>query len=201
MIRTLNDAILFLEAEASAANEIGEHIRLKTPGLSDQQARALVEALPAIPASYVSVARSIKLNGAAIGYFSLGPWIGRTSPVESLAAAQGDATNPFFERLRHEGLIEVGSIDGDPILVGTVRSPEFKDGEVLVLSHESPSGPLHRIAKSFEQLVVLATNLEKLSSHGCNQDSAARFVDVLSALEDDPERRAWWQRHAAMVLE
>ena len=194
MIGTILELVDFFEAQAVADPELAEELRFEQPGLNKADQGRLRAELPLLPENYLAVARRISLSGKSIGYIRLTP-PGRGDVVSVLIDANQSSTNPFLDRLREEQVIEVGSVEGYPLVLAPAG------GEVHLLIHDQPGLSLRPVASSFEKLVLLAGNLEQATfSHEEPDEALDEFEKVLALLEPNPAAREWWSEYAAMYL-
>jgi len=194
VIQSLQELIEFFEAQAVAEPELADDLRLDRPGLGDADEARLRAELPLLPDSYFEVARRVDLSGKSIGYIRLTP-PNRGDVVSALIDANKTPANPFLDRLRSEQVTEVGSVEGDPLVLGPAGD------EVRLLIHDRPALSLRRVASSFEILVLLAGNLEQamLSSEELSE-AGSEFEKVITSLEPNPEAREWWSEYSEMYL-
>jgi hypothetical protein len=194
VIGSIQELVDFFEAQAVADPELSDELRIEQPGIGQADQARLRAALPLLPDSYLEVAIRISLSGRSIGYIRLTP-PGGGGIVSVLIEANQSSANPFLDRLKEEQVIEVGSVEGDPLVV----APGV--GEVYLLIHDDPGMPLRPIASSFENLVLLAGNLEQaMFSHEEPNEALEEFEKVLTLLEQKPAAQEWWSEYARMYL-
>jgi hypothetical protein len=131
VITSLDDLVAFTRSLGDALPELRDRIVLHRPGCSSEAIIVLAETLPGIPESYLSIVRSLRLDGIAIGYFQLSPsaFCGRDL-TEKLISCNDPDQNPLVEIHWKNGVYQVASWEADPIAVAHTNS-SFKVGQVV----------------------------------------------------------------------
>ncbi len=133
--------------------------------------------------------------------FYMSPYSFRSpDTVEGLLEAYED---PFFPRefMDKHKMYQIGSYNTD-ILCVTEGTDQFPEGEILYIDegydiYNPQDSQIRRIAKDFEQFLIVAGNLEQIHSEMPNDDSVyeqkkAEFYDRLKKLGvEDIYHKAW----------
>jgi len=174
---------------------------MTSPGCSLERILFLKEKLPRLPQSYINIIESYSINGIEIGGLDLSPYgIGNVDIVAALLNAYED---PFFpkEFMQKHKMYQIGSYNTD-ILCVTEGTENFEEGEILYVDegydiYNPEDSQIRRIAKDFEQFLIVAGNLEEVHTEMSNNDSLyeqkkAEFFRRLEILEVDEKYHSAW---------
>lgn len=193
MIETLSEVVELSQREAAAFPAIAERIRLRTPGLSDSEVDALSSRIPGIPSTYVDVIRSIQVDCRAIGYFLLYPSAPISLSLVDKLADTNSASNPLAASHENLGLLEVAGYETDPICVAGSQS-QFPEGMIVKYSPASSSEGYVQLARSFQELLVLAANIQDVVLEREIDNPVREFAERLVKLAvPETFREAWIQ--------
>jgi len=202
MIDSLDDLVRYSEEVAKASPLISKKVQIVRPGCQPEVVAALRQLLPGLPESYLSVAESIAIDGIVIGYFNLTPGLPRARITEKLRVSNDPVMAPMAERFRQHGVYQVASWEADPICV-THTAGMFEIGQLVMYNVGMPAEPPVVLADSFEQLLLIAGNLQEI---GDKYDEPARalgefrayLAPLVAGRKDDME--STWTQIAGVVL-
>ena len=162
MIRNLKELIGYLDVKARSFPVIASEIRLLSPGLTKGEIEELTSVFPDLPDSYFEVLKKVKVENISIGYFNISPGgSNKFNFVERLSRLNSGFDNPFLDHMKVENIIEVASLEADPICVGCRNTN--KGGKVYIYDHtELNNFEIKLIANSFEEMLILAGNISEV---------------------------------------
>jgi hypothetical protein len=165
---------------------------MHSPGCSDREIKTLQAYIPHLPTSYLEIINRYDINGTYLGYFSISPSSSRkTNLIDKLIDA--NLEDPFFPKdfMTRYNMYQIGSNNTDLICV-TSGTKEFKEGEVLYVEegqdiYAPQENQIHKLAKDFEQFLIVAGNLNQvyreISEDESNYDQKRQeFLDRLKIL-------------------
>jgi len=139
-----------------------KEIVIVSPGCDDETVAQLRKAFPGMPDSYLTVLRKAKLDGIAIGYFQLLPFLsGAKGAVETLCFLNDPKRNRIAGEYRGAGVYQVAAWEADPICIAHAPS-RFRVGQVVKYNSGNPLAPPEVIADDFEQFLALAATLDSV---------------------------------------
>lgn len=205
MIASLDELIAFSRRLGEALPELRESIVIGRPGCSPEAVNALAKKLPGLPESYLSVIKTVRLDGIAIGYFQLSPsaFEGRDL-TEKVVSANDPAHNPLAERHRKYGVYQVASWEADPI--GVVHANGmFKVGQVVKYNIGNPGEKPVVLANGFDQFLLLAGSLDAIRDKHADTDDPVQAMKEFSdaakrLLPSDSDMASAWESIARVVL-
>ena len=203
MIRNLDELIRYSEQVANSLPLIANKVRIVRIGSQPGIIATLTQVLPRLPESYLSVVESIAIDGISIGYFELTPSASHTmSLVEKLQIYNDPTFTPMFEYYQKHGVYQVASWEADPICI-VHTDGKFKVGQVVKYNIDTPALAPMVLADNFEQLMLIAGNLQEISDK-CDEFEKAlnEFKTYLDSLLDGcrNEMELAWTRIANVVL-
>jgi hypothetical protein len=175
---------------------------MTSPGCSSEEIERLKKTLTEIPSSYIKVIKDVNLNDISIGYFEVSP-----SPyhpkgmVENIIEGnEGDYL--FHEYSKQYNLYLVATTPDYGVFVATSASP-FTEGEIILIDEsiyieeEYPERWISRLAKDFEQFLIVAGNLNQIHREirGDNsnwEEKKAQFIERLRVLGVSEEYHKAW---------
>lgn len=174
---------------------------MDSPGCSEEKINILLEKIPELPKSYLGLVSLYSLNGVIVDNFELSPQSFRNKDiVEGLIQAYED---PFFpkEFMEKHKMYQIGSYNIAKLCV-TSGSSQFKEGEILFIEegydiNNPQNSQIHRLAKDFEQFLIVAGNLDQIHSDN-NEDNSnweekkAEFIERLKILGVSEEYHPTW---------
>jgi hypothetical protein len=185
VFKTIEEFVDFL-ASKNSASESG---KLRLRGSSDV-ASQIRNSFPLLSDSYIKFVDRWIVEEVTLGYFIPSPGVRPGGSLsDKLREANSAETNPFFSLLQEKGMIEVGSFEGDPILVAT-RQSFAPEGSVYWLDIEKEFPEPMWLAKNFEQGVLVAANLWALLLDGWKKKE--EFETAMSTLGiPAPAKKNW----------
>jgi hypothetical protein len=205
VITSIDELAAFTRTLADKLPELRDSIVLQQPGYPQDALDFLSSELPGIPQSYLSVVKSFRLDGIAIGYFQLSPQsFDGNNLIEKLIACNKSGANPFAERHQQHGVYQVASWEADPICVVYKDGP-YKKGQIVKYSVENPTARPIVLADTFEQFLVLAGNLDAIrDSYSESDDSSVGLSEFRMCLaqlaSQNKEIIPAWEAIASIVL-
>jgi hypothetical protein len=202
VIRTLEDLHAYFQLKDAADDEPGDEIRLRKPGLSAAEIARLRELLPELPDDYLEILSRYDVEGLNIQFHSLSPFhnaFKRGVLVERLVEANQEPSW-CSDILKQHRLLEVGSVDGDPLCIAS-RDAALP-GEVFLLDHEWVR--LVRFASRFEDLLIGLGRLDEQQQVTGPHGPAGVQLFLASIRDDldlDDEQMKEWTSLAEMTLE
>jgi hypothetical protein len=203
MLTTFNDLIAYSHRLANALPDFRDSIVIDRPGCSQSEIATLMKALPGLPDSYTSVAKAVKLDGVAIGYFQLSPSSRGNGLADKLVACNDPSITPMANHYRTHGVYQVASWEADPIAVAHV-STTFNVGQVVKYNAGNPAARPTVLADDFEQFLLMAGTLDEIrGKHGDDPAQAmskfnAYVAPIVSDRRDD--MASTWKTIAEVVL-
>ncbi len=193
-LRTLANCMAFLQSQhhlLAIPNDPVLHPRHSGAELTTGGFRAL-----GLPASYIDFCCANFVENVQVGHVGLSPFC-KSGLVDGLIAhnAMLPAVIPSTERM------VVGAYEGDPIMV-KIASHRHGDGSVFYQDISSGFFPTEvKIAASFQEFVILATNLYACSLKG-NAYDLDMFPHVIRTTAQDPDDQTitQWSRFLAMSI-
>lgn len=177
MIASLDELVAYTQTLGEALPELREAIVLRRPGCSQAAASLLAQRLPGIPHSYLTVARVINIDGVSIGYFQLSPSAyGGRDIAEKVIACNESAMNPLMKRHQKFGVYQVASWEADPICVAHAHGL-FEMGQVVKYNIGNPTSEPIVLAEDFEQLLLLAGNLDSIRNKHSEIDDPTQALN------------------------
>lgn len=148
---------------------------MTSPGCSPEELEKLKEALPGIPESYIKAVKAYNFNGIAIGYFEVSPW---SFKPEGMVAnlIEGYKADDHKEYAKKYNLYLIATRPDYGIYVATAESP-FQEGEIILMDLEifgeqdNLERWIFRLAKDFEQFLIVAGNLNQIHREIKKDDS------------------------------
>ncbi len=175
---------------------------INSPGCSDSEIKALQEYIPSLAKSYLEVIKKYDMNGIELGYFTLSPSSAkRESLVDKLIQINED---PFFpqEFMKRHKMYQIGSNNTDLVCV-TSGTDNFLKGEILYIVegqdiYNPEDDQIYRLAKDFEQFLIIAANLNQLHQQIAEDESnfeekKAEFIKRLKTLGVSEEYHKAWK--------
>lgn len=203
MINTLSQLqTIFLKEAALEEDPIFRRPSLLTsPGCSNSRISLLLKQIPEFPKSYTDLLPLYSFNGVIISDFELSPYSFRDlDVVDGLLKTLEDSFFPkeFMEKHR---MYKVGSYDNDLICVSSGTN-QFKEGEILFVEegddiYNPQDSQIHKLAKDFEQFLIVAGNLNE-THREINEDESnreekkAEFIERLNSLGVDQKYHKAW---------
>jgi hypothetical protein len=174
---------------------IAKRVHIRRPGCPPDVISALRGTFPGLPESYLSVAESLAIDGISIGYFNLTPSLSRDKSLpEQLRAFNDPTIRPMAEPFVQHGVYGVASLESDPVCVAHADGT-FKVGQVVKYSDVMPGAPPVVLADSFEQLLLIAGNLQEIRGKREEPAQALRefreYLTPLVAGRQDGMESAW----------
>lgn len=179
-----------------------EELMMTSPGCSKDRIRDLKAHLPGIPDSYIKWVEALNLNGISIGYFEVSPCsLHPEDMVANLIQGNEDGVM-FWDQMRQYHLYSIATLDGYGIFVATTSSP-YKEGEIIIIDEDIYAAKdasekyIYKLAKDFEQFLIVAGNLSQIHSE-INKDNSnwevkkAEFIERLKVLGVDEEYYPAW---------
>lgn len=166
---------------------------MTSPGCSKEEIENLKRKLPGIPDSYTKWVETVNLNGISVGYFELSPAsFNPGGMIANLIDGNEDGIL-FWEHMRDFHFYSVATIDGIGVFVATSSSP-YNEGEIVTIDESIYADKnnadrwIRRLAKDFEQFLIIAGNLNQVHRDIKNDDSnreekKREFIDCLKKLE------------------
>jgi hypothetical protein len=203
MISNLRELQVMLLNKASLENNTSFKRRylMVTPGSTTERLQLLYEVMINMPLSYTNIISNYSVNGVAIDGFSLSPYSYKNKDtVEGLLEAYED---PFFpkEFMEKHRMYQIGSYNTD-ILCVTAGTDQFKEGEILYIEegydiYNPEDSQIRKIAKDFEQFLIVAGNLEEIHTEMGGDESLyeqkrQEFIDRFNKLGVSEEYHKAW---------
>jgi hypothetical protein len=174
--------------------------RMTSPGSSKEQIEHLKKTLQNIPESYSRWVEEINLNGISIGYFEVSPssYNPEGMVANLIEGNQGEVM--FHEYMNKYKLYSIATISDFGIFVATSAS-QFKEGEIIAIDEsiyaeeENLQEWIFRIAKDFEQFLIIAGNLNQ-TYREFKEDTLKRrqeFFERLKILKVPEEYYKAWE--------
>ena len=206
MINNLDELVAFTHRIAEKYPLIRDDIRLRRRGCDEDEIAQLLVRFPAMPESYLSVARFLDLNCATIGYFVLSPCSSpRTSLVQKLIECDDPILSPHTIRYRRDGVYQVASWEAN--LIAIVFEPgEFERGQLLLYHIGHPHLPSSILADNFKQMLLMAGTLDEVRDRYADANDSkwaiAEFKGDFQILAGSSHEALWatWQMIAEDVL-
>jgi len=206
MIRNLTELVAYTQKLASACPSLFECIALEEPGCSAQELMILANALPGLPASYLSILGRLKLDGISIGYFQLAPCARIGTPfVQKLIDGNRPEIMGMAKQFDRHGVYYVASWEADPIAVA-YNDISFVVGQIVKYNVGNLMANPSVLADGFEQFLLLAGTLDQYREQVIetgDSDRALRefhseLVPLVAQRTDDMESS--WRLIAEVVL-
>jgi hypothetical protein len=203
MLTTFNDLIAYSHRLANDLPDLRDSIVIDRPGCSQAEIAALVKALPGLPDSYTSVAKAVKLDGVAIGYFQLSPSSRGNGLADKLVACNDPSITPMASHYQTHSVYQVASWEADPIAV-VHASTMFNVGQVVKYNTGNPVARPTVLADDFEQFLLVAGTLDEIrDKHGEDPAQAmnkfnAYLAPIVGGRKDD--MASTWKTIAEVVL-
>ncbi|GFM58479.1 hypothetical protein PSCICF_46570 [Pseudomonas cichorii] len=194
MINDLGELVAYSEQMALKFPTIAAEIRLCKPGISNRALVHLIEGVPYLPESYLSVIREVRIFGVSIGRLNLWPVsFDKDDLVMSLIEVNGSVSNPWLDFYNANSVVEVARIGANIICLGR----KFGGDEGGVYFFDVSSGPavaLKKVADSFEQLLVVAGNMHDvvMSCEGRENNGRKELMSRLRRIGVDDELFGVW---------
>jgi hypothetical protein len=175
---------------------------LTSPGCSKEEIENLKRKLPGIPDSYTKWIETFNLNGISVGYFEVCPTsFNPEGMITNLIDGNEDGVL-FSEIMRDQHLYSIATIDGLGVFVATLSSP-YKEGEIVAIDESiytdgnNPGRWVNRLAKDFEQFLIVAGNLNQVHREIKNNESnreekKCEFSGRLKKLKVSEEYHTTW---------
>ena len=154
-----------------------------------------------LPSSYLNVVENLDINGKIIDYFSISPSAKlQDNFVDKIIKNYED---PFFpkEFMNKHNMYQIGSYNTDLVCI-TNETDQYQEGEILfVLEGHDIYNPqddqIKRLAKDYEQFLILAGNLNQVGMEIKEDDSnyeekRQEFLERLKILNVDPKYHDTW---------
>lgn len=198
MIANLEQVIDYTRRLGEAVPSLRKEIVIESPGCDDETITQLRKAFPGMPESYLCVLRDAKIDGIAIGYFQLLPFLsGARGAVETLRFLNDPRRNRIAGEYRGAGVYQVAAWEADPICVAYAPA-HFRLGQVVKYNSGNPMAQPEAIADDFEQLLALAATLDSVRGKYKGQrkpiEAQQEFLDAIKEgfpQLGDQEVRAW----------
>jgi hypothetical protein len=203
MLATIDDLIAYSHRLASGLPDLRGSIVIDRPGCSEAEIAALVKALPDLPDSYTSVAKNVKLDGVAIGYFQLSPGCRGNGLVEKLVVSNDPLSTPMASRCQAHDAYLVASWEADAVAVAHAATT-FNIGQVVKYNIGNPMARPTVLADDFEHFLLIAGTLDEIrDKHGDDPAEAvgkfsAYLTPIVVGRKDD--MAATWKMIAEVVL-
>ena len=172
------------------------------PGCDQISINYLKQKISNIPDSYTNILRLINVYGVSIGLFNISSYCSRnTDIVDSLLVS--NIEDPFFpkEFMEKHNMFQIGSYNTDQLCV-TAGTAHFKEGEILFVEegydiYNPQDSQIHRLAKDFEQFLIVAGNLSQIHGeiHKDNsnlEEKKSEFIERLQTLGVSKEYHQAW---------
>jgi hypothetical protein len=177
MISTINELqnLLYEDAEEFEDPLYKSRFLLTNEGCSEERIAFLKKKLPSLPESYTRWLTKLNLNGICIGYFCLSPFSKNPKDiVESILEASEDTFFPK-EFMEKHNMYRIGFYNTDLICVAA-GSDKYKEGEILFVEegnniYNPQDNQIHKLAKNFEQFLLIAGNWYQLPEE-LNKDNS-----------------------------
>jgi hypothetical protein len=201
MIRSLDDLIAFSEREATTEPLFAEDIRLREPGLPDDEVARLRTLLPRLPDDYLTIVARLDLTTASIGYFNLQPSALVGSGFVDHLVSANSPSSAFWPVLARHRLVHIADTDLDPLCVAAIDA--VRPGEVVRIDHEGldEDRGISPVAPSFEAFLLAAGRLDELRAQGDLGPAAQeRFIATLADLRIGGDALRNWRWFAEVAL-
>ena len=148
---------------------------LSTPGCSKEEIKELKSVFPGIPESYIKLLEAVNLNGISIGWLRVSPFSFNPEGMVANLIEGNEEGVLFSEYASQYHLYSVATTDGFGIFVATASSP-FKEGEIILIDEsiyadrDNPEKWIHKLAKDFEQFLIIAGNINQIHRTIKNED-------------------------------
>lgn len=197
MIQTVNDTQKLLLKEADKFPEL----LMDDNGCTEDRVQFLKSLLPDIPESYTKWLTKVNLNGICIGYFLISPF--SKHPIDIVESFLESYYDPFFpkEFMEKHRLYQIGAYNTNLIYV-SAGTKKFKEGEILFIEegydiYNPEDNQIHKIAKDFEQFLIIAGNWYQVREEIYDDDSnweekRKEFIARLKALGVSEEYYKIW---------
>lgn len=195
MISNIDGLIKYSENMAAKFPVIASEIRLCSPGYSDYLLVDLGNKVPYLPDSYFSVVKHIQIVGVSIGQLNLWPVpYGKKDFVASLLEANTSSDNPYLKFYDDNNLVEVARLEANIVCLGR-KGSQICDQVYLVDISSGPNPVLHKLANSYEQLLIIAGNLHDISMTYENDEDVgvSEFQSRLTQLGVDKDSTNMWK--------
>lgn len=175
---------------------------MTSPGCSKEEIEKLKKELPDIPDSYTIWVEKVNLNGIDVGYFGVSPFsFNPEGMVANLIEGNKEGVL-FWEQAREYHLYSIATLDGIGVFVATASSP-YKEGEIIIIDESiyadknNPERWIEKLAKDFEQFLIVAGNLNQIHREIKEDDSnreqkKQEFLACLKTLGVAEEYHAAW---------
>lgn len=174
---------------------------LLSPGYSKTKIEKIKEIFIDFPLSYLRILESYKVNGVIISNFELSPYsFDDEDALEGLIKSYND---PFFpkEFMEKHKMYQIGTYNTDLICI-TTGTDQFKEGEILFVEegydiYNPQDNQIHKIAKDFEQFLIIAGNLGQIRGEIKEDESnweikKSDFIQRLKLLKVDEDYQKFW---------
>jgi hypothetical protein len=172
-----------------------------SPGSSKEKIEILKKRLNGIPSSFISLIEKFNFNGVCINGFEIAPcYSPHQDLVENILESYED---PFFpkEFMEKHNMFQIGSYSTH-LLCLTKGTIQFREGEILFVEegydiYNPQNSQIQRLAKDFEQFLIVAGNLNQIHRE-INDDNSnweekkAEFIERLKLLEVNEEYYPAW---------
>ncbi|WP_339453360.1 SMI1/KNR4 family protein [Pseudomonas sp. JAI120] len=163
MINDLGGLIKYSEKIAARFSVIASEIKLCSPGYSKNYLSSLREDGQHFPDDYLVLLERVQVLGVSIGQLNLWPVpYGRRELSSVLIEANRSPENPWLTFYNDNEIVEVARWEANIICLG--RKDSSNNGKVYFLDISSGHKlSLRPMADSFEQLIIVASNLHEVS--------------------------------------
>ncbi|MBS0272654.1 MAG: SMI1/KNR4 family protein [Proteobacteria bacterium] len=198
MIKSIKELQDYLLKDA----EDFEELMMTSPGCSKEEIDILKKTLPGIPDSYTKWVEAVNLNGISVGCFGTSPFSFNPEGMVANLIEGNEEGVMFWEYTRQYHLYSIVSCSDVGVFVATVSSP-YKEGEIIAIDgsiyveKDHPEQCIFRIAKDFEQFLIIAGNLNQLHRE-INEDNSnygekeKKFIERLKILGVAEEYHTPW---------
>lgn len=205
MIASIDELVHY--SRQAARNQSGARARrlLSCPGISLQERKRLLAALPLLPPEYLGAIEQIDVNRGAFGYFQLGPSMQRDfNLVDNLVEANDAEISRFASDCHKDRAYLVAWCDGDPI--GLAHSNGTFERDTLVMYDDGNiDAPPEILADNYLQFLFLAGNLDEIYNRyfGLHTPEVGmtEFSACLDSLAPSKSTRRFWLAYAADTLD
>jgi hypothetical protein len=153
-----------------------DELMMTSPGCTREKIRELKKALPDIPDSYTKWVEAVTLNGIVVGYFSVSTCSYHSNDIVANLIEGNRAGVMFCEQMQKYHLYAIGNTSNFGIFVATASSPH-KEGEIIAIDENiyaekyNAEQWIYRLAKDFEQFLIIAGNVNQLHREIKKDDS------------------------------
>lgn len=168
-------------------------------GCSVERVEYLKKEIPKLPESYTRFLTKLNLNGIEIGNFSLSPF--GKNPVDIVEDLIEAYKDPILDHnfMTHHNMYKIGFCSTDFICV-TAGTDNFKNGEILYVevgcdAHNMNDDKVHKLARDFEQFLLMAGNAYQIwceMNASSFDDRFKEFLDRLKILKVSEEYYWMW---------